>query len=127
MNHKVFSALRMVLGVILLFFGINGFLQFMPAPEMGGAAGAFMSALLATGYMIPLVSLLMVVVGLLLVINRFTPLALVLLVPLSVHLVLFHIFLDLASIWAALVVFVLNVVLLLGHLDYYRPMLRARH
>jgi uncharacterized membrane protein YphA (DoxX/SURF4 family) len=72
------TAVRVLLGLIFLVFGLNGFLKFMPQPPMPDKAGAFMGALAASGYMFPLIKSVEVVAGALLLSNRFVPLALAL-------------------------------------------------
>ena len=44
---------RILLGVIFVVFGLNGFLQFLPQPEMPPAAVAFFGGLAASGFMLP--------------------------------------------------------------------------
>ena len=71
---------RILMGVPLCIFGLNGFLNFIPPPPepLPEAAANFAGALAASGYMMPLIGLTLLTVGVLLVINRFVPLALVL-------------------------------------------------
>lgn len=87
---KAITGARIVLGLIFVVFGLNGFLQFLPPPPLEGSAAAFMGALAATGYMFPLIKGTEVVAGALLLGNRYVPLALVLLAPVVVNIVLFH-------------------------------------
>lgn len=84
------TASRLGLGFVFTVFGLNGFLGFLPQPEMPGEAGAFLGALAATGYMFPLIKGTEVVAGLLLLSNRYVPLALTLLAPITVNILLFH-------------------------------------
>ena len=88
MRHAV-TAVRLLLGLMFFVFGLNGFLNFIPAPPMAGPAGTFMGALVA-GHVMTLVKVVETVVGLLLLVGRFVPLALVMLVPVMVGIVLFH-------------------------------------
>lgn len=125
-NHKTITAARYVLGLMLFVFGLNGFLQFLPMPEMPEAAGRFLGAMMETGYLFTLVKLVEITVGVLLLTNRFVPLALVLLAPVSVNIVAFHLFLDPAGIAAGAVVFLLNVFLLFAYKPVYEPMLQAK-
>lgn len=81
---------RIFLGLVFTVFGLNGFLQFMPMPELPPAGGAFLGALVQTGYMFPLIKGTEVVAGLLLLFGRFVPLALTLLAPVTVNILLFH-------------------------------------
>jgi uncharacterized membrane protein YphA (DoxX/SURF4 family) len=84
---------RIGLGLIFFVFGLNGFFGFLPQPPMPPAAGAFLGALAATGYMFPLIKATEVISGALLLGNRFVPLALLLLAPVVVNIVAFHSFL----------------------------------
>ena len=86
---------RVLLGLVFVFFGSNGFLHFMgPMPEIPGQAGAFITALVSSGYMY-VIAFLQVVGGLCLLLGaRFVPLGLTLLGPVIVNIVLYHLFLD---------------------------------
>ncbi|WP_437682057.1 hypothetical protein [Sorangium sp. So ce131] len=81
---------RVLLGLMLFVFGLNGFLGFIPPPAVPERAAAFLEALTATGYMVPLIKGVEVAAGALLLANRFVPLALVLVAPNVVNIVLFH-------------------------------------
>lgn len=117
---------RYLLGLVLVIFGSNGFLNFLPAPEFGGGADSFIGAIFETGYLWYLVKGTEVIVGILLLAGRFVPLALVLLGPISVNIVAFHIFLAPADIGPAALVFILNLYLLFAHKkDAYAPLLKA--
>ena len=88
------TASRLLLGAAFFVFGMDGFLHFMPSPEgITDAGGAFMGALAAAGYMFPLIKGTELLAGALLLANRSVPLALVLLAPVLVNIVLFHVFL----------------------------------
>ena len=117
---------RLVLGSIFFVFGLNGFLRFMPMPPMPDAAEGFLVALATTGYMFPLIKGVEVIGGLLLLTNRFVPLALALLAPGIVNIALFHAFLDPGGLVIAAVLLVLSVYLAWSYRDLYRPMLSDR-
>src|SRR5687767_1451752 len=88
------SIARIFSGLAFTVFGLNGFFGFLPQPPHAGAAGSFLGALAATGYMFPLIKGTEVLGGLLLLGNRFVPLALTLLAPVLVNIFAFHLFLD---------------------------------
>ncbi|HAF02445.1 MAG TPA: hypothetical protein DCG89_01395, partial [Spartobacteria bacterium] len=72
MKYAIIIA-RVLLGLVFVVFGSNAFLHFIPMPPMQGQAGAFIGALVSSGY-IYVIALLQVVGGLLLLIGRFIPL-----------------------------------------------------
>jgi len=95
---------RVLLGLVFLVFGSNGFLHFIPMPPLEGQAGAFITALASSGY-IYVIAFLQVVGGLCLLLGaRFVPLGLTLLGPVIVNIVLYHIFLDPAGLPIAIVI-----------------------
>ena len=122
MNSKVTLALRIILGLILIIFGANKFLGFMPSPELPEAAGNFMGALANTGYMFPLIGAVEVIVGLLLILNKWVPFALILLAPVAVNMVLFHLKLAPAGIAPAALVTILNAVLIYANWDKFKQL-----
>jgi len=117
---------RYLLGVLFFVFGLNGFLQFLPQPPVPAAAGSFLGALAATGYMFPLIKIIEVAGGAMLLSNRFVPLALALLAPNVVNIVLFHAVLAPGGLVIAGIVLALEIGLVIANRDAYAPMLRAR-
>jgi hypothetical protein len=120
--NKVIIVSRVVLGLIFFIFGLNGFFAFLPQPPMPEAAGAFAGALAATGYMFPLLKSVEVASGILLLANRYVPLALVLLAPVVVNIVGFHLFLAPPNGVTALVLG-LELVLAWAYRDHFRSVL----
>jgi uncharacterized membrane protein YphA (DoxX/SURF4 family) len=87
---------RLLLGLMFLVFGLNGFLHFIPMDKSQmpqGLAGQYTQALMDSHYMLA-ISAVEVVSGALLLVGRFVPLALTLLGPVLVNILLYHIFLD---------------------------------
>ncbi len=122
MNSTFTTILRIVLGLTLLVFGLNKFINFIPMFEMPPAAANFMESLETTGYAFYLVAILEIAVAGMLLLKKWVPFALVLLAPLSINILLFHIFLDVSDIWVAIVVFSLNVLLIYKYWKAYRTL-----
>ena len=80
---------RILLGLLFLIFGLNGFFHFIHMPPPTGMAAQYFSVLFVTHYLV-LVFLVQVIGGILLLANRFVPLALVLLGPVLVNILMFH-------------------------------------
>ncbi len=104
---------RILLGLIFLFFGLNGFFNFLHAPMPPGPAGQFMTLLGPTFYM-HFVFLVQIVGGLLLLSGQFIPLALILLGPVIVNILLFHITLAPAGLPPGLLATVLWFIIFYG-------------
>lgn len=86
---------RWLMGLPMTVFGaIDLFHPMGPPPELAPGAKAFSLALAQTGYMMPMIGLVLLVSGILLLVNRFVPLALLLLAPFFVNSFLFHAFLE---------------------------------
>jgi uncharacterized membrane protein YphA (DoxX/SURF4 family) len=108
----VIIIVRVLLGLMFAVFGSNAFLHFAPMPELQGNSGAFMGALINSGYIYP-IAVLQVLGGLCLLIGaRFVPLGLTLLGPVIVNIVLYHIFLDRSGLPIAIVISILTLFLL---------------
>lgn len=112
MNTTINTIARYLLGVAMLVFGANKFFHFMPNPELPEKAGAFMGALAETGYIFPILGVFYLLIGLLLVLNKAVPLALIMLIPISINIVAFHLFLAPSSILLAAIIAILNLLLL---------------
>src|SRR6202790_1170354 len=80
---------RYLAGVIFLVFGLNGFLHFIPLPPPRGVAGQFMGTLFIS-HCLTLIFALRVIGGVLLLVNRYVPLALAILAPVIVNILSFH-------------------------------------
>jgi uncharacterized membrane protein YphA (DoxX/SURF4 family) len=93
---------RILLGLIFALFGLNGFLHFIPAPPPTGTAGQFFGALFVSHYYVVVFGL-QFIAGVLLLANRFVPLALTILAPILVNIVLFHAFMAPQGYAAALI------------------------
>lgn len=122
------TVVRILVGLPLFITGLNGFLNFLPqpTPQLPDGAIAFVSALMKSGYMMQLIAATQVVVGALLLANRFVPLALALLAPFLVNSVAFHAVLEPSGLPAACVFLALELYLAWSYRSAFRPMLAAR-
>lgn len=92
--EKIYLGARLLLGLIFTLFGLNGFIGFLPTPEVSQEAGAFLMALGATGYMFPVIKAVEVLTGLMFLSNKFVSLGLLLSAPIVLNIALFHYILD---------------------------------
>ena len=113
---------RIVLGVALVVFGANKFLHLIPMEAPTGSAGDFMNSLGATGYVFPVIGVLEVMIGILLLMKKWVAFALILLAPISINIVLFHLFLDIPGSPIALLILIFNAILIFKHWQQYKPL-----
>ena len=119
---------RILMGLPLFIFGLNAFLNFIPQPTtpMPEGAAAFAGALVKTGYMMQLIGVTQLIVGAMLLTNRFVPLALALFAPFIVNSVAFHACLEHSGLPMAVVFLAFELYLAWAYRAAYRPMLAAR-
>ncbi len=122
------SIARILMGLPLFVFGLNMFLNFIPQPKtpISPGAAAFAGALFGSGYMMPLIGATLLFVGVLLLLNRFVPLALALFAPFIVNSIAFHAFLEHSGLPMAAVFLALELYLAWAYRQAYRTMLAAR-
>jgi uncharacterized membrane protein YphA (DoxX/SURF4 family) len=118
---------RILMGLAFTVFGLNGFLHFIPQPKtMPPGVGEFMGGLNAAKYFLPLLFGTQLLVGILLLLNLFVPLALVLIMPVLVNIILFHIFLQPAGIVPGAILLAFDLYLAWVYRDAYRALLAMR-
>jgi hypothetical protein len=97
---------RFLLGLIFLVFGLNGFLHFIPMPPPSGVAGQFLESMFVTKYLL-FVFAIQLIGGVLLLLNRYVPIALTILAPIIVNIWLFHSLMNPSGLGLALFVTIL--------------------
>ena len=110
---------RLLLGLVFVVFGLNGFLNFLSmGPMPTGLAGQFIGALFMSHYYWVIAGL-QILGGVLLLVNRFVPLALVVLGPVIMNILLYHLFLNISGVGLAIVVTILGFVVFYAHRQYF--------
>ncbi len=124
MNSTFTKILRIILGLGLLFFGVSKLISFnfMPTHIYTGDAAIFIDSLSDTGYILKVIGTFEIFIGLLLLFNKWVSFALLLLAPITLNILLFHLFMDTPGLILALVVLVLNAILIYKHWKVYRPL-----
>ena len=100
---------RILLGLIFLIFGLNNFLHFIPNPPVPALAGQFLGAMFVSHYL-HVVAFLQIIGALLLLSNRYVPLAVVVLGPIVFNIVAFHVLLAPGGLPVALVTALLYII-----------------
>ena len=116
------------MGLPFFIGGLNWFFKFFPEPnpQMPEGAAAFLGALMKSGYMMNLIMGTQLIVGTLLLLNRFVPLALALIAPFLVNAMAFHVFLERSGLPFASIFLALELYLAWSYRNAFRPMLAMR-
>ncbi len=124
---------RVAQGIIFLGSGIFGMLMALgvvPMPPqkepLSEAAAAFMAGLFKSGYLFQLIKATEIVSGALLLANRFTPLALILLAPIVVNIFAVHALLMPSGLPIGILVVVLEAYLGWAYRGSYRALFESR-
>jgi len=113
-SSKFETGARIVLAIMLAVFGADKFFHYLPMPDPPEAGGAFLGALGAAGYIFPTIGGVFLLSALLLMAKRVV-LALLLLAPIALNIVLYHVQYDMAGIGAGALLSTLMVVLACLH------------
>ena len=119
MNKKIILIVRVIFGIMLIALGSFSFMN-LPIPGYPPKAKAFLVALGNTGYLNYAIGVVFIIVGLMFVLRRYVALGALLLAPITVNIILFHIFLDIKSIILGLVVALLNIFIAYTEWDKYK-------
>jgi len=116
---------RYLSGLIFLVMGLNGFLNFIPLPPPGGIAGQFMGALYVSHYLWVIFAF-QVLAGVLLLVNRYVPLAVAVLAPVIVNILAFHALMAPSGLPLALFVAVLWVAIFIDVRPAFSGLFQSR-
>jgi putative oxidoreductase len=105
---------RILLGLVFLVFGLNVYFHFIPQQPMVGDVGMLMN-LMFQHWWFHFYGLLYVLGGILLLVGRYVPVGLVLLGPIIVNILLFHLTLNLSGIVPGLVCAALEIFLIYAY------------
>jgi hypothetical protein len=120
---------RLLLGLTFFGSGLAGLLMAPPAvtsPPMPEGLVALFNGMAKSGYLLQLLKVTETAAGLMLLSNRFVPLALTILAPLVVNIVAVHLVLERSGLPVAAVVLALQLYLAWTYRAVFRPMLAAR-
>ncbi|QXU42904.1 DoxX family membrane protein [Pedobacter sp. D749] len=113
---------RVLLAAMYLFASVSYFLNLMPkAPEMTAAQTSFMTGVMASVYLMPLIKVTELIGGILLLINRTAPLAALVIFPVTLNIFLYHAFLGPKDLPMVGVMLIFNLFLFYAYRAKYLP------
>jgi len=119
------TIVSVALGLVLITFGLNKFFNFMPVMELSAPGLEFMGAFVKTGYAMGVVAIVEIITGILIATNKYRALALVVLFPIMLNALLFHMFLDPENILPAVLAVAMNIFLMYTSRDKYTLLIQA--
>ncbi|HEY5961548.1 MAG TPA: DoxX family protein [Polyangiaceae bacterium] len=126
MTRHLPTIARILVGLVFALSGVTWFLPFVPKPPPPELVAPFMTGLVSTGYFLPLLKATEMVCGILLVANRFVPLALVILSPIVVQIAAFHFLFEHSGAPIAAVIVLLQIYLGWSYRNYFRGVVVAK-
>tara|TARA_R110000868_G_scaffold97027_3_gene266966 strand:+ start:870 stop:1250 length:381 start_codon:yes stop_codon:yes gene_type:complete len=118
MKTKINNGVRILFGIALIAVGFDKFLEFIPhGHEMTESLTNAFMGLIANKFILPTVGIVEILVGASLLLNKFTNLSLLAMVPVSYGIVAFHLAVDIPGVVLGVVVALLNAYLLLQKKD----------
>jgi len=126
MKKYLAAIARILLGATFLFTGLNKIFWFVPMPPMAPAAASLMSALKASGYFLPFLGVVESIGGVLFLLNRLLPFALLITAPVVVNILAWHVFLDHRALPIALTLVLLESYLAWQDREVFRGIFMAR-
>ena len=124
MNAKVVMGVRILFGVFCLIFGLNKFLNFIPFPPIEGDGGTLMGIYFTSGFL-KIIGVLEIVFGLALIVNKYVPLSLTILIAIMFNAFIFHALHDMGGIGGAVLGLVLGLILVYANKSKFSDLLSA--
>ena len=121
-NTPTYKWLRIFLGIFLILYALNKFLNFIPTSygQMPKDAQYFLDA---TVVFLPYLYVFEIIIGLLFIFGKWSAFLYIVLFPLTISFLIFSFSnKDLNDMWPALIVAILNFILLFGEKDKYKPL-----
>lgn len=118
--------IRVLMGLLYLFASIMVLFKLAPQPELKGNTKIFMEGVNASGYLMQFIKITELVCGLAFVSGYFVPLATIVIAPITLNILLFHIFVDTEALPVAIFLLLANLFLAYANWDKYKPLLEAK-
>ena len=119
MQRIIHIVARFSFSFILLFFGLNQFLHFLPSHHFPPEAQALFNAFHQAGYILHAVGFVQILLGIVLFFNKYVPIGLVLFAPILVNVILFHVCVDIGGIPKALPTLLLYAYFVFKHRNLF--------
>lgn len=123
MNPKITKILRLLLGLLLLLFGLDKFFHFLDVPPIPGDGGTLMEIFAKSGFLY-VIGVLEALAGMALLINRFVPVALILTIAILFNATLIHLKYDPQNVIGALPGMIIGIILVFSEKERFGSLLK---
>ena len=118
--------IRILMGLMFAFASIAFFFKLVDAPEQTGSVKIFNDGISASIYLMPTVKVFELICAIAFLSGRFVPLATVVIFPITLNILLFHVFLEPSGLPVALLLMLGNLFLAFYYRDKYKSMLAPK-
>jgi uncharacterized membrane protein YphA (DoxX/SURF4 family) len=117
---------RVLMGLLLVFSSVVVLFKLFPQPVVEGNIKIFNDGIAASIYLLPTLKVIELVCGIAFLVGRFIPLATVVIFPITLNILLFHVFVAPEGIPVAVLLFIANLFLAYHYRKNYQPLLAAK-
>lgn len=112
--------IRLLFGSLLLFGSVPYFLNLFPQPVLTGSMKTFVDGINASVYLMPLIKAIELICGISFMVNRFIPLATIIIFPIAINILCVHIFLAPEGLPIAIFILLSNLFLAFRNKEHYK-------
>jgi uncharacterized membrane protein YphA (DoxX/SURF4 family) len=113
------------MGLLFIFASVTVLFNLVPQPELKGNTKIFMDGINASRYLLPLIKITELFCGIAFLTGYFVPLATVVIAPVTISILLFHIFVDPSGLPVAILLVLANIFLAYANWEKFTPILEA--
>ena len=117
---------RLLMGLMFLFASVVVLFKLMPQPELTGNVKVFMEGMAASGYLMTLLKLTELLCSIAFISDFFVPLATVVIFPVTLNILMLHLFLEPNGLLIAILLMIGNLFLAYYYRERYKPMLKSK-
>ena len=125
MKKKILFVVSLLFGLLFINSGLNKFFNYMPMPkDMPESMTKVMGAFMEIGWLMPLIAVVEIVGGILFITNKYRALGAIIILPVMVGILLFHIVTAPDTLPMAIILMVINLWAIFENREKYLPLVR---
>ena len=123
MKNKILFVISLLFGLMMINGGLNKFLNYIPMQKMPEAATQLMTTFIESRWIMALIAVVEIVAGILIIIPKTRALAAIMIFPITIGIVFFHIFQDPSAMIMGFVLLAINLWIIFENKEKYMPMI----